>query len=259
MPELPEVEITTRKLTPLLKGKRILLARRKGGNLGWEKVFGVERRGKAILIWLASPYLLAFHMRMSGKLLVVERGAGDKHIRNRFKLSNGKDLVFHDVRKFGVVWYGPAGKVFKDNYFKTLGPDALAISFAELKNILGGKGGKIKAFLLNQHNIAGIGNIMADVILWYAKIHPETRIQNLKDSQIKKLWASLKFILNRSIKRGGSTMRDWLHPGGEEGGYFKKRFVYGRGGGKCFRCKSKILRKKIAGRSGYYCEKCQKP
>ncbi|MDP3934844.1 MAG: DNA-formamidopyrimidine glycosylase [Candidatus Giovannonibacteria bacterium] len=256
MPELPEVEITTRKLKTLILGKRILNFNR--------KILNIERKGKAILIYLSGGKILGFHQRMSGKLLVVGRarlsdgqGRDDKHIRKRFKLSDGRDLVFHDVRKFGVIWYGTAKKVLKDNYFKTLGEDALTAGLQSIKNILLNRKGKIKAFLLNQKNLAGIGNIMADEILWKAKIHPEREIKTLRYIEVKRLWKALKFILKKSIKLGGSTMRDWLHPGGEKGGYFKKRYVYGREGQKCFRCRAKISRKKIAGRSSYFCPRCQ--
>ncbi|MDO8522930.1 MAG: DNA-formamidopyrimidine glycosylase [bacterium] len=254
MPELPEVETTKRKLEPLIKGRRILDFDR--------KILGLERRGKAILIWLssASPkqYLLAFHQRMSGRLLVVERDFKDKYIRRRFKLSDGKDLAFHDVRKFGVVWYGPAKKVLSDQYFRTLGPDALTVSLQSIKNLLiAKKSGKIKSFLLDQKNLAGIGNIMADEILWKAKIHPEIKISTLSDNEIKTLWNSIRAVLQKSIKLGGSSMRDWFHPDGDSGGYFERRRAYDREGKKCFRCRSKILRKKIAGRSSYFCSKCQ--
>src|SRR3990167_4181648 len=113
MPELPEVEITKRKLEPLIKSKRIM-------NLGGKKILRIGRRGKAILIYLSGGKILGFHQRMSGKLLIVQRGWKDKHTHHIFKLSSGKDLVFHDIRKFGVVWYGDAKKVLDDQYFKTL-------------------------------------------------------------------------------------------------------------------------------------------
>ena len=277
MPELPEAEITKRKLEPLLKGKRILFvggSLGKGGNL-WKKISGVERRGKAILIWLEpklgveASYLLAFHMRMSGKLLMVNRNHHDKYIRRRFQLSDGKDLAFHDVRRFGVVWYGKAKKVLQDNYFKTLGEDALAISLEGLKKLLNAKsitplipltlrGTKIKSFLLNQKNIAGIGNICADEILWKAKIHPERKISDLNDNEIKTLWSSLRAVLLLSIKLGGSSMRDWFHPDGDSGGYFEKRAVYGRAGKKSFFFKRLIYKNKVAGRGTYFCKVCQK-
>src|SRR3989344_9306609 len=176
MPELPEVEITTRKLRPLILGKRIL-------SLGGKKILRIERRGKAILMSLSGGKILGFHQRMSGKLLIMPRGWKDKHTHHIFKLSSGKDLVFHDVRKFGVVWYGDAKKVLDDQYFRTLGPDALTVSFKDFKKILNfsnplnppySKGEtKIKPFLLNQKNLAGVGNIMADEILLRPKNYPK--------------------------------------------------------------------------------------
>lgn len=282
MPELPEVEVTKRKLEPLIKGKRIL-------NLGGRKILGVRRMGKAILMRLSGNKILGFHQRMTGKLLVVPRGFGDKHIKRRFKLSSGKDLVFHDVRRFGVVWYGTAEKVFNDNYFRTLGPDTLSILLKEFRKMLkphpqppllrkergrkntmslslrrrgrvarGEVGGAIKPFLLNQKNIAGVGNIMADEILWHAKLHPKREIRGLADDEIKILWSSLRAVLKKSIKLGGSTMRDWFHPDGDRGGYFEERCVYDRKGKKCFRCGFPIKRMKIGGRSSYFCPACQK-
>ena len=167
MPELPEVETTVKKLGPLIKGRRIL-------NLGGKKILKLERHGKAILIYLSDNKILGFHQRMSGKLLIVPRNFKDRHIRRRFKLSSGKDLVFHDVRKFGVVWYGAAKKALDDPYFKTLGPDALLISINEFKELFRGHKTKIKPFLLNQKNLAGIGNIMADENLCGGKIYTGT-------------------------------------------------------------------------------------
>lgn len=251
MPELPEVEVTTRKLRTLIVGKRIL-------DLGGRKILKIERKGKTILIYLSGGKILGFHQRMSGKLLVVPRGFKDKHIRRRFGLSDGRDLVFHDVRKFGVIWSGAAKKVLKDKYFKNLGEDALTISLQNFINIFKNRKGKIKPFLLNQKNLAGVGNIMADEILWHAKINPSREIRSLSELEVRNLWKSLKFVLKKSIRLGGSTMRDWLHPGGEKGGYFEKRFVYSKEGQKCFRCRSKILRKKIGGRSAHFCPKCQR-
>ena len=185
-------------------------------------------------------------------------------------MSDGNDLAFHDVRRFGVIWYGKAKKVLEDNYFKTLGEDALTVGLQSFKKIIKGnnppnppyfKGGvsgrSIKPFLLDQKNIAGIGNIMADEILWDAKIHPERKISSLDDNEIKKLWSSSRAVLLKSIKLGGSSMRDWLQPDGSNGGYFERRRVYDREDENCHRCKNKIFRKKIAGRSSYYCNKCQ--
>lgn len=287
MPELPEVEITTRKLKPLIEGERILgfwTDWAKGIRLGNpvsklakdiqnRKILKVRRLGKAIILELSGGRFLGFHQKMSGKLLVVKHRVlhknrrASKHIRFIFFLSGGHDLVFHDVRKFGLVWYGPRDKVMSDQYFITLGADALDVNFKKFKYLINQKKSKIKSFLLNQKNIAGVGNIMADEVLWHAKIHPKREAGSLREWEVRNLWSSLQAVLKRSIKMGGSTMRDWFHPDGNAGGYFEKRCVYDREGEKCFRCRprlrrgfggqTKIIRKKIAGRSSYYCLKCQ--
>ncbi|OGF82710.1 DNA-formamidopyrimidine glycosylase [Candidatus Giovannonibacteria bacterium RIFCSPLOWO2_01_FULL_46_13] len=261
MPELPEVEITKRKLGPLLIGKRILPARNAahsaaGGNLG-RKILGVERLGKAILIRLSGGKILAFHQRMSGKILVAEKDFDSKHVRFKYKLSSGKNLIFHDVRKFGVRWYGTAKKVLSDPYFLRLGLDPLEIDFKKFKELLGKLKGGIKAALLRQDILAGVGNIIADESLWKAKIHPQKRIENFSEADFKNLFAALRFILEKSIKLGGSTMRDWYHPDNTKGGYFAQRLIYGRANEKCKKCGKIIIRMKAAGRGTFICTKCQ--
>ena len=251
MPELPEVETTKRKLEPLLLGRRIL-------ELGNRKILKIERRGKAILIHLSGDKILAFHQRMSGKLLVLERGFRDKRIRFRFRLSSGKDLVLHDVRKFGVVWYGPAEKVLKDKYLSKLGPDPLKIDFKEFKVLLKKHKGMIKPLLLRQDIFSGIGNIVADESLWKAKIHPRKRTEDFGNSEIGRLHQAIRYIVSKSIRLGGTTMRDWRHPDNTQGGYYERRYIYGRAGEKCQRCGKMVIRMKAAGRGTFICQKCQK-
>lgn len=251
MPELPEVEITKRKLEPLLLGKRIL-------DLGNKKILKLERRGKAILIHLSGDKIFAFHQRMTGKLLVVEKKFKDKYVRFRFKLSSGKDLVFHDVRKFGVMWYGSAKKVLLDPYFMKLGSDPLEIDFEKFKERLRAHRGMVKPLLLRQDVLAGVGNIVADESLWKAKIHPRKIIENLTTQELKRLYQALRYIIVKSIRLGGTTMRDWLHPDSTEGGYFAKRFIYGRKGEKCRRCGTIIVRTVVGSRGTFICGRCQK-
>ena len=250
MPELPEVEITKRKLEPLILGKRIL-------NLENRRILKVERRGKAILIYLSGNKILAFHQRMSGKILVVGDDFSDKHVRFKYRLSSGKNLIFHDVRKFGVRWYGDGKKVLSDPYFKKLGLDPLKIDAKKFKDLLGKYRGGIKAALLRQDILSGVGNIIADESLWKAKIHPQKKIENFSESDFRNLFSSLVFIIKKSIKLGGSTMRDWYHPDNTKGGYFAKRYIYGRAHAKCRRCGKMIVRTKVAGRGTFVCTKCQ--
>lgn len=250
MPELPEVEITKRKLESLLVGKRIL-------SLGNKRITDLERRGKAVLIYLSTGKILAFHQRMSGKILVVDKNYTDKYIRFKYRLSSGKNLVFHDVRKFGVKWYGDTEKVLKDPYFKRLGPDPLKISFDKFKDIFSRHKGRIKQALLRQDLISGIGNIIADESLWKAEIHPLKKIEEFSNKEFRNLYDSIKYILNKSLLLGGSTMRDWYHPDNSKGGYYEKRFIYGRAKEKCRRCGNIIVRIKAAGRGTFICTKCQ--
>ena len=218
----------------------------------------LERRGKAILIYLSGDRILAFHQRMSGKLLITPLGFKDKHIRKRFRLSSGKDLVFHDVRKFGIIWYGPEERVLEDRYFVKLGSDALTVDFSRFRELLTKHRGMIKPLLLRQDVLAGVGNIVADEVLWKAKIHPRRKLATFAKKEFKNLYQAIRYIVSKSIRLGGTTMRDWLHPDSSEGRYYQARFVYQRAGEKCRRCSAIIKRIKVASRGTFICEKCQK-
>lgn len=234
-----------------MKGKRIL-------NLDGRKILELERRGKAILIYLSGGKILAFHQRMSGKLLVTERSFKDKHVRFRFKLSSGKDLIFHDVRKFGVRWYGSVEKVLKDKYLSKLGLDPLQIDFEKFRENLKAHQGMVKPLFLRQDVFSGIGNIVADESLWKARIHPKRKTESLKLSEVGNLFKALQYVLKKSLRLGGTTMRDWLHPDRSEGRYYKARLVYQRASEKCRRCGVIIKRMKVAGRGTFICPKCQR-
>ena len=185
----------------------------------------LERRGKAILIYLSGDRILAFHQRMSGKLLITPLGFKDKHIRKRFRLSSGKDLVFHDVRKFGIIWYGPEERVLEDRYFVKLGSDALTVDFSRFRELLTKHRGMIKPLLLRQDVLAGVGNIVADEVLWKAKIHPRRKLATFAKKEFKNLYQAIRYIVSKSIRLGGKTMRDWLHTDCSQGPQYQFRFV----------------------------------
>lgn len=271
MPELPEVEVAKRTLEPLMKGKRILgfwtdwprgllvsSPETIVGDIAKRKVEKLERRGKAILIYLSGGRLLALHQRMSGRVLIVPRNFIDPYIHFRFPLSSRKDLVLHDVRKFGLVWYGKEREVLGDKYFSLLGKDPLELDFATFKNLLRGHKGMIKPLLLRQDVFSGIGNIIADETLWRAKIHPRREIERFDERAKKALWSSLRFVLKKSIELGGTSMQFWTAPNGEEGQYFERRSVYGRKGERCPRCGSFITRIILGSRGTFFCEHCQR-
>lgn len=270
MPELPEVEITTQKLKPLLLGRRIL-----GFRTDWprgvlvskpnaiardikgRRVSSLARRGKAVLIRLSGKRLLALHQKMSGKVLVLPEGTKDKHIHHRFPLSDGAELVLHDIRKFGRVWYGKEAVVLRDPFFAKLGREPLELSFAQFQELLLRHKGMVKPLLLRQDVFVGIGNIMADESLWKAKLHPRQRIETLTESEVRRIYDMIRFILKKSIALGGTTMRDWRHPDLSPGGYYPGRYIYHRVGERCRRCGTIIRRIVVGSRGTHICPRCQ--
>lgn len=283
MPELPEVEITKRKL----EEQKIVGAKISGFWSDWPRglriarsaaainsdiasrnILGLRRMGKALLFDLSAPRqargkppkVLGWHFRMSGRLEVKNGGSEtkDKSVHARVTLEDGREIAFRDPRKFGVVWYGTPEELNKDSYIGTLGPDMLAVNFSEFKKQIQNKKGIIKPILLNQKIVAGVGNIIADEALWHARVHPQKELYKFHDREIIKIFRSLKFVVNRILKARGSTMRDWSHPDGEAGGYEKIRWVYGRAGANCPRCKELIIRIVVGGRGTSICPGCQK-
>lgn len=264
MPELPEVETIVRYLRPRLRGKRILdweikttgVLRDAGGSdavykkIIKQKIIGLERRGKNIFLKLESGNYLLFHLMLTGQLLwnpVGER----KHDRLVLKLSGNNKLVFNDLRRFGKCELAFPEKL-------ELGPDPLTIKFTEFKNLLARKKGKIKSLLMDQKILAGIGNIYADEILWYAGIRPTRSAISLGAIKLESLYKAIKKVLKLAIKKGGSSARDYLRPDGSEGKYYQVRKVYQREGEKCARDGAIIKRIKIGGRSSHFCPKHQK-
>lgn len=278
MPELPEVETTVRKLK-FLVGKTITGFKSdwprgvKGSALRFiekdiqgKRILSASRLGKAIIFALTGGRTLAFHQRMSGRIVVLnlkridqslKLNMEEKHIRVKILFRDSEVLLFHDPRKFGVVWYGTQQEVMRDPYFATLGKDALYISYKEFKDGLRTHKGMIKPILLRQDIFSGIGNIVADETLWEAKIHPQRRAETLKEEEVKKLFSALKYVLKRSIRAQGTTLRDWGHPDGARGHFQKLVRVYGRKGGRCMRCKNGITRIVLGGRGTWLCKACQ--
>ncbi|MGC8776306.1 MAG: Fpg/Nei family DNA glycosylase, partial [Minisyncoccia bacterium] len=225
MPELPEAEITKQKLqilinkkvknfwtnlksnlkiTPYLKVKKDIFQR---------KIKTIQRWGKAILFYLIKnndEKILAFHLRMSGNLIIKnQKEKPSKYVHFIIQFQDGKELWFEDQRKFGIVWYGNKSEILSDSYFKKLGVDFLNLKFKDFYKIISSKKGVIKAVLLSQKNFSGIGNILADEALYLAKIHPQTKANKLSLKQIKQLWQALNKVIFKSIKAGGTSMRNW--------------------------------------------------
>jgi len=264
MPELPEVETIRRDMEPYVLGRAIkavkaLRARNvlKGISakglqkaLKGQKIEKVERRGKFLIFKLASGNCLVIHLGMTGRVLK----APDRFVKVTFMLSGGRSFYFSDIRMFGKVMFFRSYPTFK------LGPEPLADDFtvARFKELLKGRGGNIKALLLNQKFLAGVGNIYASEALFRAGIAPRRRAGSLKPQEIIKLHQALRRVLSEGIKYRGTSVSDYRDAEGKAGGYQHRLRVYDREGRPCLRCKTPIRRMVIGQRSTYYCPKCQK-
>lgn len=287
MPELPEVETVRRGLNKLLVGQvfeSVKFDYPKGFPntsadvdkfLIGSKVTAVRRRAKVLLIDLNTKYTLVVHLKMTGQL--VFRGeqtfaAGHpsdslvsalpaKATRVIFGLNSGAKLYFNDQRKFGWVRLLPTDAVPEIDFFKKVGPEPLEADFTwqVLRDRLQRrKGTTIKAALLDQTVLAGVGNIYADESLWGAKLHPATLVRGVSDSQIKLLHKSLTDVLQLSIDKGGSTDRNYVDAEGHKGSYLQFASVFRREGQACPRCGTIIIKTRVAGRGTHLCPKEQR-
>jgi formamidopyrimidine-DNA glycosylase len=271
MPELPEVETVARELRPQLIGRRFLdavvgwprtLAAPDPGTfmdrLAGQTVVEVGRRGKYILILLDSGDTLIVHLRMTGNLAVLrddDPACTDVHVRACFALAGGDRLVFTDARKFGRIW------LVRDANEVTgkLGPEPLAWDFTPelLAARLRGRRTAVKALLLDQTAIAGIGNIYADEALFRAGIHPLRSSASLTDAEITALHAALQAVLRESISKNGTLLRDYRTPYGTEGAFREQLRVYQQTGNPCPRCGMPVERIRVTQRSTHFCPRCQ--
>ncbi len=240
-----------------------------------KKIKNVSRIGKNIIIHLSDEHVILVHQKLSGHLLFSEwdiinnvpiskkKGVlNDKvngYIHLIFYLSGGKMLALSDLRKFAKVISGPKKEIFSLSDIANLGPDPFDknFTFEKFKRRVKNKKGKIKTVLLNQEVLAGIGNIYADEILWVCKIHPLTPTEKISSVKLKKMYNEMKEMLRFSIKIGGDSMSDFRNIYGEKGKFQKYHKVYQKKGEACTRCKAKIERIKVGGRSSHYCPKCQ--
>ena len=275
MPELPEVETVRRRLGPVLEGATIeraeifdprltrpvepaLVARALVG----EMITSVDRRGKYLLWRLESGRTLVVHLRMTGSFL--HAGAGelpeDPHRRALLALDTGAEVAYRDVRRFGTWELLDAGHL-RPHFAIRLGPEPLAGSFsaARLQAQAAGRRLPVKAFLLDQRRLAGIGNIYADEALWRARIHPLRPAGELDPGEIARLHRAMRAALRRGVELQGSTLRDYVTPDGEGGGMQHEFHVYGRLGEPCDRCGRPIERIVVAGRGTWFCPHCQRP
>ena len=256
MPELPEVETIVKGLKRMegekVKRVEIFDGRLKGIERLKEKViYKIYRRGKYIIFNFNPSLSLIAHLGMTGKFSFKGE---DSHIRASFKFDN-KILYFVDTRRFGSLRVSR-----EENPLPYLGLEPLSREFnaRSLFEKIGKSRKRVKDFLMDQHKIAGIGNIYVNEILFRSRIHPERRVDTLSKEEVNILVRMTKDILKKAIRKGGTTIRDYKDPEGREGRFQDFLMVYGREGEPCKVCGSPIRRIKQGNRTTYFCEVCQK-
>lgn len=287
MPELPEVETVRTGLAKLLPGHVVLDV-----TYDWPKSFPndpiavkefvigakikeVRRRAKVLLIDLDSDYTLVIHLKMTGQLVYRSKqeqfGAGhpndsligelpDKSTRVSLVL-DGAALYFNDQRKFGWMKLLPTDEVMEMPFFKKVGPEPLDPQFSAadfIKRLDRRANSGIKAVLLDQTVIAGVGNIYADESLWAAKIHPLSKVGDLSKARLTKLYNELQYVLQLAIDKGGSSDKNYVNAEGKKGSYMDFAKVFRLEGQPCPRCGRIIEKTRVAGRGTHVCLNCQK-
>jgi formamidopyrimidine-DNA glycosylase len=291
MPELPEVEVTRRRIAPLLVGRRVtrlhtsrpsyffltppLLLRR---GLEGREVRALTRVGKYLLAEIEGGGRLLLHLGMTGqlftsgvasvRLLSASRRAAlapeqqtrfepDRHTHLRFRFEDGApDVLFRDVRKFGKVQLlGPGEPCAR---IERLGTDALAVAGADLFGATRRRSAAIKTLLLDQAVVAGTGNIYADEALFLAGVRPARPAGRVTRAECERIAEALRRVMLRSIETGGSSISDYVAPDGADGAYQDERRVYARTDEPCHACGRKILRRVLGQRSAHWCPGCQR-
>ena len=287
MPELPEVETVRRGLHDLIIGRRIQTVTHdteKGfpntdadveAFLLGAVITNVRRRAKVLLLDLSSEYTLVIHLKMTGQLVFVgtERfGAGhpndslinelpDKSTRVTISFADGSSLYFNDQRKFGWVRLMPTVEVPNIDFMKKVGPEPLEDSFTSdifYERLQRHKNTTVKAGILDQTVLAGVGNIYADEGLWGAKIHPATRVKDVSHRQVDDLWRELREVMQLAIEKGGSSNHTFINAEGKKGCYMNFARAFRREGLPCPRHPDVLIEKiKVAGRGTHICPVCQ--
>lgn len=274
MPELPEVETVRRWLEPELVGRRLdrveildwRLTRphdplEVAVELTGERVRAVDRRGKYLVVRFDSGRALLIHLRMTGSLLHVPAGSAaetDPYRRAVVRLDGGSDLVYRDVRRFGT-WLLTEPDEVEPYLNARLGGEPLALAFTtkRLAEALANRRAPVKAVILDQRRLAGVGNIYADEALWRARVHPLRPAGELGAEELRALHRGIRAALKAGIERQGATLRDYRTPDGSSGRMQHEFKVYGREGEPCERCGRPIEKIRAGGRGTWFCPFCQ--
>lgn len=287
MPELPEVETVRRGLHELIIGRIVKAIShdtpKSFPNAAADvehflinaRITAIRRRAKVLLVDLSTDYTLVIHLKMTGQLVfraqTVSFGAGhpngslvgelpDRSTRVTVTFSDGSYLYFNDQRKFGWMKLMPTLEVPHIDFMKKVGPEPLEAEFTAeqfRERFTRRTKTTIKAALLDQTVIAGVGNIYADESLWGAKIHPERLVSTITAEEFNRLYSELRSVMNLAIEKGGSTDKNYVNAEGKKGSYLSFARVFRREGLPCPRCQTTIIKFKAAGRGTHICPHCQ--
>jgi formamidopyrimidine-DNA glycosylase len=274
MPELPEVETVRVGLEPSLVGRtfsdvdirdsrltRPFEPAAVAAELDGERVAAVDRRGKYLIVRFESGLVLLVHLRMTGSFSHSRNGAAatDPYARAVVRLDDGSDVTYRDVRRFGT-WLVLWDDELEAYLAPRLGAEPLERAFSPkvLAARLEGRRAPVKAALLDQRTLAGLGNIYADEALWRAQIDPRRPARDLGGDEIRALHRSIRDALKAGIRRQGATLRDYRRPDGSRGGMQAEFKVYGRDGEPCLRCGAPLEKTRIGGRGTWFCGVCQR-
>ena len=287
MPELPEVETVRRGLSELIVGKTITTTQCIDSPKSFPNdphavqafvrratITSIRRRAKVLLIDLSTQYTLVVHLKMTGQLVYRGEqtfGAGhpndsligelpDRSTRVIITFDDGSHLYFNDQRKFGWMKLFPALEVPNIGFFKKVGPEPLEDSFTAeqfIPRVRRRDNTTVKAAILDQTVLAGVGNIYADESLWGAQLHPSTRVRDISDEKLAALLREIQYVMNLSIEKGGSTDKNYVNAEGNRGSYIDFARVFRKEGQSCPRCGTTIEKLRVAGRGTHMCPICQ--
>lgn len=275
MPELPEVETVVRGLQSALPGRRIVEVRLGKTDfiedpatiereLPGSRISAVRRHGKFIVLDLQSKNganergTLLIHLGMTGQILTCEpQRPIASHTHVFFSLDDGREMRYTDIRRFGKIRLLRNGT--GEGALGGLGLDPTEAGEHEFIARLAGRRARVKALLLDQHVLRGMGNIYTDESLWRAHIHPRRLGANLSKGELHRLYQAVRCVLAEAIRLRGSSISDYVDAEGNRGEFQLRHRVYQREGEKCVRCRSEIRREIVAGRSSYFCPRCQRP
>ena len=274
MPEMPEVENIVIGIKDFIENKKIVDVEIIKGDvikspssdeyrkLLQDKIIkSLKRRGKYIIMSLDDERLNIIHLRMTGKLLYKQENEDiDKYSCVIYHLEDKTKLIYADIRRLGTLDLITTDEISRLKGLYTLGAEPLSSEFTieYLKDCLDKSKTKIKPFLLNQKNVAGLGNIYVDEALAISKIHPERKANSLNDEEIERLHQAINLVINEGIRDGGTSFRDYRNGLGEKGSHQDKLYVYNRKGKECRFCHTLITKIVLNGRGTYFCPNCQK-